>query len=81
MEPPRTSNHGGRDMSRWTKINAARSNLPKTGYVVAGSYRMGVWTVSSLSHGGGYPSFADSDRTHFFRMPWPKPPKRKDGKA
>ena len=66
-------------MSRWIKINAKRTNLPKTGYVIAGSYRKNQWSVSTMSHGDGYPFWADSDRTHFFRMPWPLPlpPKRK----
>ena len=60
----------------WTLINRKRSNLPKTGFVVAGSYRNGEWSTSSLSLGDGYPSWADDDRTHFYRLsgPLPKPP-------
>lgn len=54
----------------WTRIN--RSKLPKTGFVVAGSYRNGEWSTSSLSQGDGFPSWADDDRTHYFRLP--KPP-------
>ena len=60
--------------SVWTAINKKRSNLPKTGFVVAGSYRDGKWSTSSLSHGDGYPSWADSDRTHFYRLSGPLPP-------
>jgi hypothetical protein len=72
-----------KERTKWTKINAARTNLPKTGYVVAGSYRQNQWTISSISHGDGYPQWADSDRTHFYRLPWPlpNPPKRKAGKG
>ncbi len=51
------------------------SRLPKTGYVVAGSYRNGQWTMSSVSEGDGYPSWADDDRTHYFKIP--KPPNAK----
>lgn len=63
-------------VSEWTLINRNRSNLPTSGFVVAGSYRNGKWTTSSLSHGDGYPSWADDDRTHFYRLsgPLPKPP-------
>jgi hypothetical protein len=61
---------------KWIKINKKRTNLPKTGFVVAGSYRDGEWTTSSVSGGDGYPRWADSDRTHYCRMPpYPKPPK------
>jgi len=60
----------------WTRINSNRTNLPKTGFVVAGSYRNGEWSTSSLSDGDGYPSWADDDRTHFYRLsdPLPQPP-------
>lgn len=60
----------------WTLINRNRSNMPKTGFVVAGSYRNGEWSTSSLSQGDGYPRWADDDRTHFCRLsgPLPKPP-------
>lgn len=52
----------------WAKIN--RSRLPKTGVIVAGSYRGGVWTMSSPSV-KGFPYWSDGDRTHYFRLPVP----------
>lgn len=60
----------------WTLINSDRTNLPTTGFVVAGSYRDGKWTTSSVSHGDGYPIWADADRTHFYLLsgPLPNPP-------
>jgi len=55
----------------WKRINWKR--LPKTGYIVAGSYRHGRWSTSSISDGNGFPSWADEDRTHYFRLPQPPP--------
>jgi len=71
--PPATGSTAG-----WTRIN--RTNLPKTGFVVAGSYRDGAWSNCSLSDGDGFPAWADNDRTHWFRLPKPpNDPKLSDG--
>lgn len=56
----------------WKRIN--RKRLPKTGVIIAGSYRNGKWSMSSPSHGDGFPVFADSDRTHYIRIPIPANP-------
>ena len=57
----------------WKPIN--RKKLPKTGFVLAGSYRDGRWTTSSVSDGDGFPRWADDDRTHYFQIR--KPPSGK----
>jgi hypothetical protein len=56
---------------RWQPINRAR--LPKKGFVIAGSYRDGKWSISSPSYGDGFPFWASNDRTHYFRLPEPPP--------
>ena len=53
----------------WKPIN--RDKLPKTGHIIAGSYRNGVWSMSSVSDGNGFPRWADDDRTHYLRLPIP----------
>jgi hypothetical protein len=57
----------------WKRIN--RRKLPKTGSIIAGSWRNGTWTMSSASDDGGFPRWADSDRTHYLRLPIPRKPR------
>jgi len=57
---------------KWIKIDRCR--LPKTGIIIAGSYRNGEWSMCSVSN-EGFPRWCDSDRTHYCRLP--NPPKQK----
>lgn len=60
---------------RWKRIN--KKKLPKTGLIIAGSFRDGEWDTSSASS-HGYAAWFDPDRTHYLRLPTPPRCRRSD---